>query len=124
MSQGRRLHEAFVAIILLAFFALPISLKAQSTFGSIVGTIKDKSGALVPGASVTLTNTGTAAAKTIKSDEHGDYSFLNLNPGKYQVTVVAAGFEKTDFADLDLQSRVRGRHHHRCFQSFGDQNGP
>jgi hypothetical protein len=109
MSQGRRLHEAFVAIILLAFFALPISLKAQSTFGSIVGTIKDKSGALVPGASVTLTNTGTAAAKTIKSDEHGDYSFLNLNPGKYQVTVVAAGFEKTDFADLDLQSRETKR---------------
>jgi hypothetical protein len=64
---------------------------------------------LVPGASVTLTNIGTAATKTTTSDDHGDYSFLNLNPAKYQVTIVAAGFEKVDFSDLDLQARETKR---------------
>ena len=47
--------------------------------------------------------------RTVVTDQHGDYSLLNLNPGKYQITVSAAGFEKTDFSDLDLQSRETKR---------------
>jgi Carboxypeptidase regulatory-like domain/TonB dependent receptor len=84
-------------------------MRAQSTFGSIVGTVKDSSGALVPGSTVTLTNAGTGAERAVTTDQHGDYGFLNLNPGKYQVTVMATGFEKTDFSDLDLQSRETKR---------------
>jgi hypothetical protein len=95
--------------LLLMFFLSPASTLAQSTFGSIVGTVKDASGALVPGASVRLTNLGTAAERTVITDQHGDYSFLNLNPGRYQVTVTASGFESTDFSDLDLQSRETKR---------------
>jgi hypothetical protein len=73
--------------LLLIFFLSPACSLAQSTFGSIVGTVKDASGALVPGASVKLTNSGTGAERTVITDQHGDYSFLNLNPGRYQVTV-------------------------------------
>jgi len=105
----RFLKTAMLVGILALLVAFASPLTAQSTFGSIVGTVKDTSGALVPGASVTLTNTGTAAIKTTPTDQHGDYSFLNLNPGKYQVTVVAPGFEKTDFSDLDLQARETKR---------------
>ena len=74
-----------------------------------MGTVKDSSGAVIPGATVMLTNSGTAAERTVVTDQHGDYSFVNLNPGKYQVTVSANGFEKTDFSDLDLQSRETKR---------------
>jgi hypothetical protein len=95
--------------LLLIVFLLPPHMSAQSTFGSVVGTVKDSSGALVPGSTVTLTNAGTGAERTVTTDQHGDYSFLNLNPGKYQVTVMATGFEKTDFSDLDLQSRETKR---------------
>src|SRR5882724_7494710 len=88
---------------ILICFTAPMTAFGQSTFGSILGTVKDASGALIPGASVTLTNIGTAAARTTTTNASGDYSFLNLNAGKYTISIVASGFEKTEFADLDLQ---------------------
>lgn len=106
-STGRRIALALALLLLISL--TPSDSMAQSTFGTIVGTIKDSSGALVPGASVRLINSGTAAEKTVTTDQHGDYSFLNLNPGKYQITITANGFEGTDFSDLDLQSRETKR---------------
>ena len=108
-NVGGRQTAFALSWLLLTFSLAPPQLLAQSTFGSIVGTVKDSSGALIPGASVRLTNTGTAAERTVASDQHGDYSFLNLNPGKSQVSISATGFEKTDFSDLDLQSRETKR---------------
>ncbi len=107
--RGALVLALVLACLLLLSFFLPPPAAAQSTFGSIVGTVKDSSGALIPGASVTLTNTGTAASKIATTNDHGDYSFLNLNPGKYQVSIKAGGFQQTDFSDLDLQSRETKR---------------
>ena len=53
----------------------------QSTFGSIVGTVKDQSGSVVPGATVTLVNTGSSATHTTTSSSSGNYEFLNLDAG-------------------------------------------
>ena len=78
------------ALLIALIAASP--LMAQSTFGSIVGTVKDTSNALLPGAVVTLTNAGTSAARTTQTNSAGEYSFLNLNAGKYQITVIAQGF--------------------------------
>jgi hypothetical protein len=105
----RQLLKHALSCLLLIVSLLPLKTLAQSTFGSIVGTVKDSSGAVIPGATVMLTNSGTAAQKTVITDQHGDFSLVNLNPGKYQVSVSAAGFEKTDFSDLDLQSRETKR---------------
>ena len=109
MSSSRYLFKQVCVALSCLMLMLSTAAWAQSTFGSVVGTVKDASGALVPGSTVRLTNAGTAAVKVVTSDEHGDYSFLNLNPGKYQVSVTASGFEQTDFADLDLQSRETKR---------------
>src|SRR5580704_18509570 len=109
MFTGRRKSAFAVPYLLLIASLLPLKSLAQSTFGSIVGTVKDSSGAVIPGATVMLTNSGTAAQRTVITDQHGDYSLVNLNPGKYQITVSATGFEKTDFSDLDLQSRETKR---------------
>ncbi|WP_158751011.1 TonB-dependent receptor [Acidobacterium sp. S8] len=87
--------------------SLPIH--SQSTFGSIVGTIRDSSNAVVSGASVNLTNTETAISRDTTTNQSGDYSFTNLNPGKYEVHIVASGFEKVEFFNLDLQSRETKR---------------
>ena len=109
--KNTRTRKSALALpcLLLIVSLLPLKTVAQSTFGSIVGTVKDSSGAVIPGATVMLTNIGTAAERTVVTDQHGDYSMVNLNPGKYQITVSATGFEKTDFSDLDLQSRETKR---------------
>jgi Carboxypeptidase regulatory-like domain len=62
--------------------------------GSIQGTITDPSGAVVPGASVTITDTDTSSTKTVTTDSAGFYSVGPLIPGSYNVTVAKSGFEK------------------------------
>jgi len=77
----------------------------QSTFGSIVGTVKDQSGSVVPGATVTLVNSGSSASKTATSSASGNYEFLNLDAGTYQVSIQAPGFKDVVFDHLVLQAR-------------------
>ena len=82
---------------------------AQSTQGSIMGTVKDTSGALVPGAPVTLTNVGEGTVRTTKSNAEGDYAFLDVKAGRYSVAIEAAGFEKWSItgAVLNTQQQLR-----------------
>ena len=63
----RQLLKHALPCLLLIVSLSPLRLCAQSTFGSIVGTVKDSSGAVIPGATVMLTNTGTAAERTVMS---------------------------------------------------------
>lgn len=65
---------------------------AQETTGGLQGTVKDANGAVVPKASVELTGTALAGAKTLQTDAGGYYRFANLPPGVYSVTVKAEGF--------------------------------
>jgi hypothetical protein len=66
---------------------------AQGNYGSVVGTVTDTTGADVPGAQVTLKNNETNAVQTTKAGNGGTYTFLNLNPGSYSVTVGFTGFK-------------------------------
>jgi hypothetical protein len=64
---------------------------AQST-GTITGTVIDESGAIIPGATVTVTNKATSVSRNLVSNEQGLYSAPALEPGKYDVRVQAKGF--------------------------------
>jgi hypothetical protein len=66
---------------------------AQSNYGAVVGTVTDTTVADVPGAQVTLKNNATDAVQTVKSGSGGTYTFLNLNPGSYSVTIAFTGFK-------------------------------
>src|SRR3954471_21669245 len=66
----------------------------QSTFGSFVGTVKDPAGAAIPAVVVSLTNKGTSAKRDTVTDADGNYQFLNLEPGMYDIMFQAAGFRK------------------------------
>src|SRR5271166_3791278 len=68
--------------------------RAQSTQGSISGTVKDTVGALIPGAKVTLTNTDEGATRTTSSNGVGDYHFQDVKAGHYSIEVTAPSFEK------------------------------
>src|SRR5919202_2016021 len=89
MTIGR-----FFTVVCIAALAFPGTLlRAQTSTGSIVGTVTDASGAAIPGAAVTLLNTGTAARRTAASDAAGNYQFVNLLPGTYKLEVESPGFK-------------------------------
>ncbi len=76
----------------ILFVATSQPAAAQVLYGSVVGTISDPSGAVIPGAAIILTNKETGTKKTEKTDEGGRYSFVNVLPGTYDVMVTASGF--------------------------------
>ncbi len=78
---------------------------AQSTFGSYVGTVKDPTGSVVAGCKITLKNTGTALERTATTDATGNYVLVNIEPGNYEITMEAAGFQKAQFTQLVLTAR-------------------
>jgi hypothetical protein len=82
---------------------------AQSTYGTILGTVTDTSGALVIGARVTLVNTGTNAMRTLQTDAGGNFAFKNLDIDKYALTVLAPGFEKQSLTGIMLTARETRR---------------
>lgn len=84
----RLLLGSCIAFLLFAAFAF-----AQSQNASLGGQVQDPSGAFIPAASVTITSTERGFSSTIKTDADGRYSFPNLNPGTYDLSVDAAGFK-------------------------------
>src|SRR5579872_1452076 len=99
-------------MLILTFTTLLISsamLRGQSTNGTILGGVKDSSGAAVPNAKVSVTNLQTNVAKTVQTDNLGNYEIPGLLPGTYQVLVEAEGF-KTSLQRgflLDARATVR-----------------
>src|ERR1039458_8401813 len=94
----RRLaRRALLVCCLIALVAG--ALPAQSTFGTILGTVRDSGGALVPGVQVTLSNAGTAMTRAIVTDQTGDYAFKNIDVGRYMLTFAQPGFEKESLPD-------------------------
>lgn len=79
-----------LVLIALLFLAAPAS--AQFETATVVGTVKDSSGAVVPGAKVTLTNTQTGVASERVTDANGNYEFFTVRIGTYVVTAEKAGF--------------------------------
>src|SRR5260370_6380520 len=77
---------------ILALACFPVA--AQDTTGKIVGTVTDPSGAVVAGATVTATNTGTGTARQTSSDRQGHYQILELPIGRYEVAAEATGFSR------------------------------
>jgi len=85
----------WAAILSVGFFLSTSCLysHAQSTYGSIAGTVTDISGATVTDANVTLTNLGTSEKRTQSSGSDGLFTFVNLFPGQYRIDVEKAGFK-------------------------------
>jgi hypothetical protein len=100
MYRDRKLHVA--ARILLALAACG-AVYGQG-FGTIVGTVTDPSGAVIPGAKVTVTDEATAAARDTKANEQGYYVVPSLRPSNYTVTVDAPGFAASVRKGIQLQA--------------------
>src|SRR5260370_21168763 len=77
-----------LSILLFHFSAAP--LEAQSTFGEMIGVVKDPGQGVVPGAQVALTNVDEHTQHTAATDADGAFHFVNLKPGPYELLVAAA----------------------------------
>ena len=98
------------SLLLAALFVLGAAslLHAQIVeTGTITGVVKDNSGAVIPGAHVTVRNTGTGLTSKISTNEQGLYVTPPLNPGDYTVQVEVAGFSKVvEKVRLEVGQRV------------------
>jgi hypothetical protein len=92
---------------LAASAAIPIP--AQSTYGSILGIVRDATGAIVQDAQVTLENTGTQATLVAMADLSGNYAFRNVDVGSYRLTIAAPGFETESLPQIALAARETRR---------------
>src|SRR5580698_2226232 len=101
-SPNRRipLKTRCLASLVLMLCATGLAL-AQTDTARLFGTITDPSGAVIPNATVTVTDTATGRAVTAKTGSSGDYVVSALPVGKYHVEVKQEGF-KTATADLSL----------------------
>jgi hypothetical protein len=73
-----------------------LSLLAQGNFGRILGTVTDQTGAVLPGAKVSVIDTQRGLARTLTTDQAGEYNAPTLIPGTYTVRVEATGFKALD----------------------------
>ena len=97
------------AVIMVLSLVAP-GLDAQTTYGSIVGTARDASGAPIPNVAVTVTNEATGAAATAATSELGAYSFTTLIPGLYKIHAEISGFRPVDITGIQLQVNQTARH--------------
>ncbi len=86
------------AAVVLTLFVLPALAGAQSSMGTVSGTVTDSAGAVVPGASVTLVNLDTNVQASRATNADGYYAFVNVRPGTYTLTIELTGFATTKVA--------------------------
>jgi carboxypeptidase family protein len=108
--QFPRLRWAFSLLALVAAIALGSATAwAQSTQGSILGTVKDTKGAVVPDAQVTLTNSDEGVTRTTKTNGNGEYSFSDAKAAHYKLEIEAPNFEKWETSGVVLEVRQQLR---------------
>lgn len=83
-----------VRAIAAALLLICTGSHAQTTSGTVVGMVKDQSGAVIPGAAVVVTNVGTNIAHSVLTSAEGNFTVVNLIPGEYRVSVQMTGFRK------------------------------
>ncbi len=102
IQGGRLIKSRFLlksiraTLFLFTLLAVSDRLFAQAgATGTILGTVTDNTGAIIPNAKVKVTNTGTGAVVNMTTSSSGDFNASSLNPGSYSVSVEMAGFQKS-----------------------------
>ncbi len=112
MRQGMKLLSgpmAVVAFLLLMTLPATVPSYGQSVTGDVVGTVTDSTGLAVPGARVTVTNTGTQDKRNVATGTAGEYAFNSLQPGSYMLRVEPQGFKTYVVSSFVLGAADRTR---------------
>ncbi|MGH9630545.1 MAG: carboxypeptidase-like regulatory domain-containing protein, partial [Bryobacteraceae bacterium] len=105
--QNLRSQAAVLTAVVLV--GLTAQLSAQFTQSSILGAVRDSTGAAVPNAQVTVRNEGTNLTREIQTGESGDYRVAGLEAGSYRVVVTAPGFKTFEQTRIDVTSNQAKR---------------
>ena len=105
-----KLHaqSIFLKLFVCLLFACVPMIYAQTTGGTLSGTITSPSGAAVANAAVTVTNTSTNAAQRVLTAPDGTFTVSGLTPGTYKLEVESSGFKRTSQQSLDLTATGPG----------------
>ena len=98
--SNQKFMQAFSILTIVLF--LSYGIFAQSNTGSITGVVTDQNGAVVPNASVTVTNVGTNDTRTVQTNTDGFYEVPSLSTGVYKITSTANGFQESSVSDARL----------------------
>ena len=93
-----------IFLFIAGLFFLPGALSSQTFRGSINGTVTDTSGAVIPGARITATDTATATVHETVSSGAGEFSFNDLPQSTYTVKIAAAGFSTTEATGVQVKA--------------------
>src|SRR5438477_10765427 len=94
--------KTLLASAMLLLSLLCADVLAQTTNATLGGTVSDASGALIPGVTVTATNTQTGIVSTVVTNETGAYNFASLQTGVYKVSAELPGFQTQSYSDVTL----------------------
>ncbi len=94
MKAMRKRRAVWLAALLPVLLLVASTAWAQKTVGEVRGTVTDTSGAVLPGATVSLTNVNTGYARTVTTDTKGDFVFPVVDGGRYRVDVALQSFKK------------------------------
>ena len=109
LLRGKTLHVASFLSMLIVFtiFGQRSVLAQSADVGALFGSVTDKSGAVVPGATVVVTNTATGSQKSITSNAQGFYSVESVPSGDYKVVATKQGFGTVDVNDIHIDPGQR-----------------
>ena len=102
MQNSSRKTSTATRVLLAGFFLWASYAHAQKVNGTIVGTITDSSGSVVPGAKLTVTELNTGISRALVTDARGYYSVPDLPPGTYKVSAQKEGFTTSARTGVDL----------------------
>ncbi|HME00616.1 MAG TPA: carboxypeptidase-like regulatory domain-containing protein [Terriglobia bacterium] len=105
LSTLAHFWKAGASALMLAMVVGQVPALAQSTYGTILGTVTDPTGAVVPSVPITAHNQATEVERTVQTDEAGDYRFVNMDPGTYTLTVITQNFAAVKNEDVILPAR-------------------
>ncbi len=107
MRQSIKINRWRYGLMVLVGLTLTSTARAQLDQGALTGVIKDSTGAVVPHASVTLTETDTNFAVKTETNGNGVYVFDPIRIGRYSITAAAPGFKSTNLSGLELHVNQR-----------------
>src|SRR5262245_48592092 len=110
MRHSRSTTWRLIGVCLTLFFVSEIALSAQFDTAVVLGTVRDGSGAVVPGATLTLKSIDTGITAETQSDENGNYQFFNVRVGAaYEVTAACQGFTTSVAKNVGVAVNARQR---------------